>query len=157
MTVKYVKGNLINLAMMGEFDVIVHGCNCFNKMGNGLAKDIKKYFPEAYEADKRTFAGDRSKLGTFSSAKVTNALGEPFYVVNAYTQFTYNSSRRVVEDLFEYDAFVTFLQSINTYFDCLKIGFPLIGAGLAGGNWERIKQLIEEHLSGQDVTIVELP
>ena len=35
-----VKGNLVTLALAGEFDVIIHGCNCFNTMGSGVAKDI---------------------------------------------------------------------------------------------------------------------
>ena len=37
-----VKGCLIELAVEGNFDVIVHGCNCFNTMGAGIAKQIKK-------------------------------------------------------------------------------------------------------------------
>jgi len=39
-----IKGNLITLAKKGEFDVIVHGCNCLNVMGAGIAKQIKKTF-----------------------------------------------------------------------------------------------------------------
>lgn len=33
MTLKHTKGNLIDLAEAGEFDVVVQGCNCFNTMG----------------------------------------------------------------------------------------------------------------------------
>ena len=28
-----VHGDLFKLAEQGEFDIIVHGCNCFNTMG----------------------------------------------------------------------------------------------------------------------------
>ena len=38
---KIIKGDLIKLALQGEFDVIVHGCNCFCTMGAGIAKSIK--------------------------------------------------------------------------------------------------------------------
>ena len=31
---KEVFGDLIELALVGKFDVIVHGCNCFSTMGN---------------------------------------------------------------------------------------------------------------------------
>lgn len=30
---KHVKGNLLNLAEAGQFDIVVQGCNCFNTMG----------------------------------------------------------------------------------------------------------------------------
>ena len=45
------KGDLIQKARAGEFDVIVHGCNCFCTMGAGIAKTIKQVFPAAYLAD----------------------------------------------------------------------------------------------------------
>ena len=32
-----VKGDLIKSAKEGQFDVIIHGCNCFNTMGAGIA------------------------------------------------------------------------------------------------------------------------
>ena len=34
---KVVKGNIFDLAEQGEFDVVVHGCNCFCTMGKGIA------------------------------------------------------------------------------------------------------------------------
>lgn len=35
---KTIQGNFIHLAQNGEFDLIVHGCNCFCTMGAGIAK-----------------------------------------------------------------------------------------------------------------------
>lgn len=34
---KTIKGDLIQLALANEFDVIIHGCNCFCTMGKGIA------------------------------------------------------------------------------------------------------------------------
>jgi len=34
------------------------------------------------------------------------------------------------------------------------MAYPAIGAGLAGGNWEVISQIIEEELDGEDHTLV---
>ena len=79
-----VTGDLIKLALEGNFDVIIHGCNCFGTMGAGIAKTIKAEFPEAYKADLATEKGDKSKLGTYSTAKVTKN-GHVITVVNAYT------------------------------------------------------------------------
>jgi O-acetyl-ADP-ribose deacetylase (regulator of RNase III) len=37
---KTVTGDLLALALCGEFDVIVQGCNCFCQMGAGIALSI---------------------------------------------------------------------------------------------------------------------
>ena len=63
---KVIRGDLVQLALAGKFDVIVHGCNCMCTMGAGIAKQIKQKFPEAYRVDCQTKKGDRSKLGTIS-------------------------------------------------------------------------------------------
>lgn len=41
---KEIKGDLIKLALEGEFDVIAHGCNCFCTMGAGIAVAMKNTF-----------------------------------------------------------------------------------------------------------------
>jgi O-acetyl-ADP-ribose deacetylase (regulator of RNase III) len=69
MNMNRIKGDLIELAIDGEFDLIIHGCNCFCTMGAGIAKTIKQKFPEAYKADLETEKGDKSKLGEISWAK----------------------------------------------------------------------------------------
>jgi O-acetyl-ADP-ribose deacetylase (regulator of RNase III) len=55
---KSISGDLIHLAKKGEFDLIVHGCNCFCTMAAGIAKGIKA----AFEADQATDSGDHSNL-----------------------------------------------------------------------------------------------
>lgn len=65
-----VSGDLLQLAVDGHFDVIIHGCNCQCQMGKGIALAIKRRFPEAYAADCRTAKGDVAKLGTISVAEV---------------------------------------------------------------------------------------
>ena len=83
---KTMRGNLLTLALEGHFDVIIHGCNCNGSMEAGIAQEISLTFPEACESDKKTTAGDRSKLGTISSARVLRN-GRQLIVVNVYTQF----------------------------------------------------------------------
>lgn len=90
-----MKGDLVALAINGEFDLIIHDCNCFTTMGVGIAKTIKQYFPEAYNADLKTVKGDKSKLGKISWAKVERGNGE-LIIVNGYTQFNWRGSGRKV-------------------------------------------------------------
>ena len=63
---KIVRGDLIELAKAGNFDVIIHGCNCQCRMGRGIALSIKQEFEEAFLADFMTEIGDRTKLGNFT-------------------------------------------------------------------------------------------
>lgn len=141
---KVIKGDLINFAKQGYFDIIVHGCNCANIFGAGIAKQIKREFPKAYEADKHTEYGSKEKLGNYSSVNVNN-----FIIVNAYTQYNigYGSA--------DYDAIKNVFNKINKDFNGLRIGYPKIGCGLAGGNWNIVKEIIDEELDGQDHTLVE--
>ena len=110
-SVKVVEGDLIKLAIEGDFDVIIHGCNCFCTMGAGIAKGIKSEFPEAYKADVNTAKGSREKLGTFSSATVTRNNYE-ITIINAYTQHNWRG-RGVKAD---YEAIQKVFHQSNLYF-----------------------------------------
>ena len=143
---KIIRGNLIQLALDGKFDVIVHGCNCLHTMGAGIAAQIRKTFPEAYEADLQTPRADRKKLGTISYATIRNIT-----VVNAYTQYNWKGAAVLVN----YDAVRSAFENIKKKFSGLRIGYPKIGAGLAGGDWELIAKIIDEVLVGEDHTLVE--
>ncbi|WP_444935920.1 macro domain-containing protein [Microbulbifer sp. JMSA004] len=144
-----VEGDLIKMALEGHFDVIVHGCNCQCQMGKGIALTIKKLFPEAYAADLGTEKGSRLKLGTYSSAYIPQ-LEASFTVVNAYTQFHWRG-KGVMAD---YEAIRSVFTKVKKDFPGKRIGYPLIGAGLAGGDWEVISSIIENELEGENHTLV---
>ncbi|MEN0063127.1 MAG: macro domain-containing protein [Myxococcota bacterium] len=147
---KVVHGDLLARALAGEFDVIVHGCNCQCAMGAGIAKSIRDQFPEAYAADRATPKGDATKLGTVSTAEVLRD-GVRFTVVNAYTQVHWRGRGRKVD----YDAVRAAMAAVGRRFTGQRIGYPRIGAGLAGGDWTVIAGLIDEVLAGEDHTLVE--
>ena len=84
---KEIKGNIIGLAKEGKFNVIVQGCNCFCRMGRGLAPQIKEHFPEAWYADNATIAGDITKLGNYTYATCKNNVGSTVDVINIYSQY----------------------------------------------------------------------
>ena len=146
---KEVQGDLIALALDGAFDVIIHGCNCFHTMGAGIARPIAQTFPEALAADKVTAHGDRSKLGTISIARVDRG-NLRLAVVNAYTQFHWKGSGRKAD----YDAIAAAFGQVAATFPDARIGYPMIGAGLAGGDWADIAPRIDAALAGLDHTLV---
>jgi len=149
-------GDLLSIARQGEFDVIVHGVNCFCTMGSGIARQIKEEYPEVYAMDKLTVKGDNHKIGTFNY--VTTKDG--FVIVNAYTQYDFNKYGTII-DKFEYVGFQRILNDLLKEFpDGTKFGFPYIGMGLAGGNKEKIIAMIEDFSQkvenqGGEVTLVE--
>lgn len=148
---KVEKGDLIELARQGEFDVIVHGCNCFTTMGSGIARQIKTQFPSAYSADGRTEKGNRDKLGSCTEVLIPMESGIELHVVNAYTQYDFGGPGRNVD----YDAVRSCFHWIRQQFDGKRIGFPRIGAGLGGGDWNIISAIIDEELAGTEFTLVD--
>lgn len=147
-----VKGDLLAMGKNNELDIIVHGCNCFCAMGGGIAYQIQSQFPDAKLADEETVRGDAGKLGTY-----TIGMHGRLTILNAYTQYSISKEG---EDVFEYIAFQRVLDKIAYRFGSWRIGLPLIGMGLAGGDAERIMPMIEDFANkvtskGGSVTLVE--
>ena len=164
---KYLEGNLLDLAEQGKFDLIVHGANCQNTFGAGIALQIKNRYPKAYLADQMTQAGDEDKLGKFTQAYISGFKSNPttikglhnkaynFTIINAYTQYGF-LPRNVVN--VDYDAIENVFKQIKLLYDMnpqapCRIGIPMIGAGLAGGDWKVIEEIIDK-IGFSDLTCV---
>lgn len=141
MKLEPISGNLVELAQEGVFDAIVHCQNCFHGWKKGIVVSIGEAFPEAIEADLKTVKGDKSKLGSYSFAKVTLSSGKTLFVINLYAQYSYGQGKHLSENFLAEG-----LRKINTDFSGLKIGYPLIGAGQAGGNWNEIEPILDTNL-----------
>jgi O-acetyl-ADP-ribose deacetylase (regulator of RNase III) len=149
-------GDLIELANRGAFDVIVHGCNCQNVMGSGIARQIKAAFPDAWKVDQATSRGFQ-KLGMITVAEASSVVDKKTHhitIVNAYTQVSYGPGVQV-----DYSALGHCLYSVARLYHGQRIGLPLIGCGLGGGNWEKVKEVMFSTLgvAQQDYTVVALP
>ena len=151
--IKKIKGDLIKLAKAGEFDIIMHGCNCWTTMGAGIAKTIRDEFPAAYAADLAQ-KHDRpiNKLGDYSIG--TEEIGfndsEHLDIVNLYTQYNMGAQA-------EYAALRQALQLFvgEHFLTTEKIGIPEIGCGIGGLSIEIVSIILEEELGHLDVTLVE--
>lgn len=137
------RGNLLDLAEEGEFDIVVQGCNCFNTMGGGIAREIAEKYPSAARVDRSTPYGDIRKLGTWTEFNIGR-----FHIINAYTQYNMSTG----EDVFEYNAFALILQKLAHEYPNKRFGFPFIGMGLAGGDKERIIPMLKEFANKIDAT-----
>ncbi len=146
---KTVEGDLLQLALDGHFDVIIHGCNCFCTMDAGVARSIKSEFPEALSADMATQKGDRSKLGSYSHATVIRN-EHTITIINGYTQYNYSGKPILVD----YKAISSLFAQLKKEYSGKRFGFPKIGAGLAGGDWDIISAIIKQELNEEDHTLV---
>ena len=138
---KHAKGNLLDLAEAGEFDIVVQGCNCFNTMGGGIAREIRERYPHVAAVDGKTVRGDYNKLGNWTSENVILKNGTvTFDIINAYTQYNMSTG----QDVFEYTAFQLILEKLTFAYPGKRIGLPYIGMGLAGGDPKWIMPMIEQ-------------
>jgi O-acetyl-ADP-ribose deacetylase (regulator of RNase III) len=152
-TYKEVYGDLIKLALKGEFDVITHGCNCFCAMGAGIAPLMARTFgADRFEMEHVAYRGDINKLGTIDYRVMPVTIEKDLTIVNSYTQ--YGTAKHAGEVVLDYSALELCLRKMNHVFKGKHIGLPLIGGGLAGGDPEVIKQLIKTIFTDCDVTLV---
>jgi len=147
---KVIKGNLIDKFLNSEFDVMVHGCNCFRAMASGIAGQIVDRMPEAKFADDLYMGeGDFEKLSTFSTACVRREDNTIGIVINLYTQFNPG------KDLYEDALTLGFKRLAKMLHKDTKIGIPKIGCGVAGGDWNVIGAEIAYIMGEHDITLVE--
>ena len=149
------EGDLLQLADVGYFDAIAHGCNCRVMMGAGIASQIKHKYPQAYAADvsyDAYFENQKDKLGTFSYTQVPIGLRpdhyEIFTLFNLYTQFEGGAN-------FDKEAFAKCCLHLNKVLAGKTLGLPLIGCGIGGGDWIDVNNIIFNYLNNlKSITIV---
>lgn len=150
MSINYFNTDLTPVLQNKEFQIFAHGCNCFCNMGAGIAKIIKQIFPQVYKADKSTIYGDKDKLGTIDIVAVGDVTS-PKFVINAYIQYDFGKNKINVD----YNAVESCFKSTNefiTKYEFTELTIPKIGAGLAGGDWKIIEEIIKKSIDDK-VTI----
>jgi len=132
-----------------DAQAIIHQANCQNTMGSGIAKQIREKYPEAYEADCKTTAGDYNKLGKFSWVKAPDGK----YIYNCYSQFRYGREKRHTN----YEAIYTGLSSIKEHAisnQLYALSLPHnMGCMLGGGSWKIVNSIIEEVFDNADIKL----
>lgn len=124
-----------------DYTALFHCCNCFCKMGSGIALQIARRYPQAKFIDQKTTPGDLDKLGTYTKIEVAPNK----FVVNLYGQYTYGQKSYGDRDL-SYDAIWDAMRHfINEHPGIKTIIVPRgIGCGLAAGRWEIVRSMLYE-------------
>lgn len=142
---KYIHGDIVELIKETKVDVVIHGCNCFCNMRAGVALKINNKYPNVLKKDMETKIGDINKLGSYSCAYLSKY---NTYIVNGYTQFHWNNGSE--NELACYHSIQKLFSKIKIKFSGKRIYFPLIGAGLAKGDWGIISKIIDDELIGEE-------
>lgn len=148
---KVINGDLLKAFSDGEVDVIIHQVNCRGGMGAGIAKSIKKLWP-AHFADYLEYISNCSGPGSHLLGDfVETSIGDQS-IIGVFGQNHYGPNKRQTN----YAALINgILDSTRSLNSTTRIGIPLIGCGLAGGDWSFVGQAIEdiEAMTGIEFTL----
>jgi len=135
--------------------VIAHVCNDSGGWGKGFVMALSRRWPEPESAYRRWARSSQNfGLGMVQLVQVADQLR----VANMVAQHGYVSRANPVA--IRYDALAQCLSKLAGQIDVgTLIHMPRIGCGLAGGSWDQIEPLLEEHLAsaGFDVRVYDLP
>jgi len=133
-------GNLLHV----KSGHIVHGCNAQGVMGSGVALAVKNTYPQAF----KDYLEVHNAGGLILGEAYPTAVKPELIIWNAVTQNLYGNGSRMVS----YDAIQTCFQSVNDFITQNnghimtpnEVHIPMIGAARGGGNWEIIREIIEQ-------------
>lgn len=143
-----------NILSVGN-GIIVHGCNAKGVMGAGVALAVRRTYPEAFKVYREIFEEDGLELGTVNFVPVA----ENLVIANAVTQENYNSQAKGPVCMVDYKAIRRCFKevAIEAKARNLPVHYPMIGAGLGGGDWDTIQAIIEDELFDVERTLWKLP
>ncbi len=126
--------------------ILIHGCNSKGVMGSGIAKSIKEMYPKAFRDYTQLLDQCRTTANKMGKLSLTEIKARKLYIGNLITQENYGTDKGVV--YVSYDALSRALRDVGYYAQHygLDVHFPLIGCGLANGDWGRVEEIINKVL-----------
>lgn len=150
--IKYTKADLFTTGA----DIIAHGCNCVGGFGSGVAGQMARKYPMTRTHYLHKFETEGWRLGDVQFVTVENVnVWTNRYVANCATQKEYYPRDRVHAD---YEAIRKCMQQVHDFAKMhdLTVAIPKIGAGLAGGDWKIIEQILESVFHDYNVAVYHL-
>ncbi len=136
MGINTIKGDVFSEKMLNSDTAFLHFTNCFNEMEVGVAKGVKHYLPELYQADQLSTKGAMEKLGSYSTAQIDMGLDkEPVTGFNVYCQYQPGGA-------IDINALVHALNLIAKEQDVLKVMIPKNQNKLIEEQWYQIERML---------------
>jgi O-acetyl-ADP-ribose deacetylase (regulator of RNase III) len=156
MKIEYRLGDFFTVR---DASYLVHGCNAQGQMGRGVAYTMRyEIYPKVWKEYREHYDAFGLNVGDVVPVKVDQVVykGNSYgvrTVFNAITQdqysgkgpgFVYADTTGIRKAIKYIDNFVDmdFINEPDTTIQ--KVAMPLIGAGLAGGDWGEIAEIIEQ-------------
>lgn len=142
-----------------SYNVIVcHQVNCLGVMGAGLAKQMREKFPMMYLAYKRLCNSTPDKKSLLGNVLTVSEVynGYEYTIANIFGQEQIGTRKRYTD----YDALRKALQTVR----CITSPQPTrpkwhvripykMGCGLAGGDWNIVRRIIQEELVDYGIVV----
>ena len=144
--IKYVKGDLFSV----KSGIIAHGVNTKGAFGSGIAYVMSVTYPEVRERYLEKHSKNGWQLADVQVVDLNNGL----FIANCATQDDYGLGQVHAN----YEAIRVCMEKLKRLAKMrnLTISIPRIGAGLAGGSWATIEQILKEVFDDHDVIVYTL-
>lgn len=138
--IEYKQGDLLSV----NSGIIVHGANAQGVMGSGVAKAIREKYPECYDTYHTEHISYGLRLGdvVWWASNDSTVLSDTLFIANGITQNLYGTDKRHVNYVAVADVFKEVIRQAKS--TGLEVNFPKVGAGLGGGRWEIIEEIIND-------------
>lgn len=137
--ITYKTGNVLDASER----VIVHGCNALGVMGAGVALQIRNKWPNVFEV----YSLRHKVFGLALGEVIPVATIDGKIIVNAITQLDVARSNNPLAVNVDYNAVHRCYEIINKKvldWEVTSVAMPMVGAGLAGGDWNIIENIIND-------------
>ena len=148
--IRYIENSDIFLS---KADALVNPVNCKGLMGQGLALEFKKRFPECVQPYKTAVASGNLLPGTLL---FVHLIVQPDLFSTkrpAVILFPTKNHWRDKSKIEWIDKGLRFLRDNYRQWQINSVAIPQVGCGLGGLPWPEVKQLIEQYLCSEPVDL----
>ncbi len=143
--IHYIKGNLFE----SEAEALVNTVNTVGVMGKGIALQFKNMFPSNFKIYSNACKNKELKVGQLLVTEEATLLAGEKIIINFPTKTNWRlpSEYKYIEDG------LVKLTTVIKEKNIKSIAIPPLGTGNGGLNWNKVKQILENHLSNVNCEI----
>ncbi|MBP9209045.1 MAG: macro domain-containing protein [Saprospiraceae bacterium] len=143
--IHYKTGNLLD----SEATALVNTVNTVGVMGKGIALQFKNMFPNNFKLYAEACKNKEVKVGKLLVTEEEALLAGKKIIIN----FPTKTNWRLPSEYQYIESGLVELVKVIKEKNIKSIAIPPLGSGNGGLDWNRVKQILEKHLSGLDCEI----
>lgn len=144
--IKYITGDILD----SDAQALVNTVNTVGVMGKGIALQFKKAYPNNFKAYVQACKNEEVKIGNLFVTQDSNLSSGEKVIINFPTKKDW---RKPSEYDYVEKGLKNLIQVIERY-NLKSVAIPPLGSGNGGLKWERVKNLIDQYLSGVNIEIL---